>query len=161
MREPEGFSDFVVARSPALLRTARLITRDAELAQDLVQAALAKAWPRWSRVEAPEAYVRTVMVHTYLTWRRRRWHGETPTGWLPESGTDQWDAVDTRTVVKAALGALPPRQRAVIVLRYLDDLTEAQTADALGCTVGTVKSQTSKALMRLRAAGVLTEEDVR
>lgn len=161
MRDPEGFSGFVVARSPALLRTARLITGDAVLAQDLVQSALAKAWQRWSQIEAPEAYVRTAMVRTYLTWRRRRWHGETPTWQLPESGTDQWDAVDTSTVVRAALGALPPRQRAVIVLRYLDDLTEAQTADALGCTVGTVKSQTSKALTRLRVAGLLTEEDVR
>lgn len=161
MREPEGFSGFVVARSPALLRTARLITGDTELAQDLVQSALAKAWQRWSRIDAPEAYVRTAMVRTYLTWRRRRWHGEAPTEMLPESGTDQWEAVDTATVVRAALGALPPRQRAVIVLRFLDDLTEAETAEALGCTVGTVKSQASKALARLRVAGVLTEEDAR
>lgn len=161
MRDPEGFSGFVAARSPALLRTARLITGETVLAQDLVQAAFAKAWPRWSRIDSPEAYVRTAMVRTYLSWRRRRWHGETPTGQLPESGTDRWDAVDTATVVRAALGVLPPRQRAVIVLRYLDDLTEVQTADVLGCSVGTVKSQTSKALSRLRAADVLSEEDVR
>lgn len=134
MREPAGFSAFVLARSPALLRTARLITGETALAQDLVQAALMKAWPRWSRIDAPEAYVRTAMVRTYL--------------------------VDTATAVRAALAALPPRQRAVIVLRYLDDLSEAQTADALGCTVGTVKSQASKALARLRGAGLLTEEDV-
>lgn len=148
-------------RSPALLRTARLITGDAALAQDLVQAALAKAWPRWSRIDAPEAYVRTVMVRTYLTWRRRRWHGETPTAALPEAGADMWDAVDTATTVRDALAALSPRQRAVVVLRYLDDLTELQTADVLGCSVGTVKSQTSKALTRLRVSGLLTDEDVR
>lgn len=161
MREPAGFSAFVLARSPALLRTARLITGETALAQDLVQAALMKAWPRWSRIDAPEAYVRTAMVRTYLTWRRRRWHAELPTGQLPEAGADGWDAVDTATAVRAALAALPPRQRAVIVLRYLDDLSEAQTAEVLGCTVGTVKSQTSKALARLRGAGLLTEEDVR
>lgn len=161
MREPEGFSAFVLARSPALLRTARLITGDAALAQDLVQTALAKAWPRWSRINAPEAYVRTAMVRTFLTWRRRRWHGEKPSDALPEPATDEWDAVDTAMAVRAALVALAPRQRAVIVLPYLDDLTETQTAEALGCSVGTVKSQASKGLARLRAAGLLTEEDVR
>jgi RNA polymerase sigma-70 factor (sigma-E family) len=161
VREPDGFREFVASRSPALLRTARLITGDADLAHDLVQAALAQAWPRWSRVDNPEAYVRTTMVRTYLTWRRRRWHGEMPTQQLPEPADDGWSAVDTRTVVRAALASLAPRQRAVLVLRYLDDLTEVQTAEALGCSVGTVKSQTSKALARLRDAGLLTEEDVR
>lgn len=157
--EPEGFREFIVARSPALLRSAELITGDLQLAQDLVQTALAKAWPRWKRLDSPEAYVRTAMVRTYLTWRRRRWRAEAPTALLPESGAPAADH-DLRIAVSAALATLAARQRAVLVLRYLDDLTEAQTAAAMGCSVGTVKSQTSKALARLRDAGLLAQEDI-
>jgi DNA-directed RNA polymerase specialized sigma24 family protein len=113
--EPEGFREFVLARSPALLRTARLITGDDALAQDLVQSALARAWPRWARIESPEAYVRTAMVRTYPTWRRRRWHGEMPTERLPEPGGDGWEAVDLRQAVIAALGTPSPGQHAVLV----------------------------------------------
>ncbi len=131
--EPEGFRDFVAARSPALVRSAWLLTGNEASAQDLVQTALAKTWERWARVirqEAPEAYVRTVMMSTYLTWRRRRWHGELPVATMPD-GAEAHDAfadADLRASVAAALRALPRRQRAVVVLRYFDDLTEVQAA---------------------------------
>jgi RNA polymerase sigma-70 factor (sigma-E family) len=164
--EPDGFRDFVAARSPALVRSAWLMTGNEASAQDLVQTALAKTWERWARVtrqEAPEAYVRTVMMSTYLTWRRRRWHGELPVATMPDpavpDGADARDVfadADLRASVAAALRALPRRQRAVVVLRYFDDLTEAQAASTLGCSVGTVKSQSAKALARLRT-GELAE----
>ena len=154
MVEPDGFREFVVARSPALLRTGRLLTGDEAGAQDLVQAALLKAWRRWDRIErhAAEAYVRRVMISIYLTWRRRRWHQEDVVGTLPERLTpgDPFAELDLRDSVAAALAALPPRQRAVVVLRFFDDLSEADTAVVLDCAVGTVKSQTSKALANLR-----------
>ena len=153
--EPDGFRDFVVARSAALVRSAVLLTGDEALAQDLVQAALAMTWLRWPKVvrqDAPEAYVRRVMVSTYLTWNRRRWRREHSVAEVPDvnSRHDDISDADLRACVLAAVGSLPPRQRAVIVLRYFDDLTEAQTALALGCSAGTVKSQAAKALLTLR-----------
>jgi RNA polymerase sigma-70 factor (sigma-E family) len=157
VNEPRGFAEFVSARSAALLRSAWLLTGDEASAQDLVQSALAKTWARWERVErkdAPEAYVRQVMITTYLTWRRRRWHGEIAVGDIaePDEVTDAYADADLRQVVALALGELPRGQRAVLVLRYFDDMTEPQAATALGCSVGTVKSQSSKALARLRAS---------
>jgi len=158
---PEGFGAFVTERSPALVRSAWLLTGDQASAQDLVQTALAKTWVRWDRVvrqEAPEGYVRRVMVTTYLSWRRRRWHGELPTEAMPERAVegDPYGEAELRATVRAALDELPRRQRAVVVLRYFDDLTEAQTAHALGCSVGTVKSQAAKALAKLRASAHLS-----
>lgn len=160
MQEPEGFRDFVAARSAALVRSAWLLTGDEGQAQDLVQAALAKAWSRWPRIvrqDAPEAYVRRIILSTYLTWSRRRWRGELPAETLPDepSPTDAYDDVDLRHALLGALSELPPRQRAVVVLRYFDDMTEAQAAGVLGCSVGTVKSQAAKAMVRLRASRVL------
>ena len=153
------FEEFVAARSSALLRTAYLLTRDHGLAEDLLQTALTKAYLHWSRIEtSPEAYVRKVLVNTYSSWWRRKWRGETPTEELPESATQ--DRADT-TDLWEAMGRLPHRMRAVIVLRYFEDLTEAQAADLLGVSVGTVKSQTSKALAKLRIDPSLTEGDVR
>lgn len=151
----EEFRDFVAARSAALVRSATFLTGDEALAQDLVQAALAKTWLRWPRVvrqDAPEAYVRRVMVSTFLTWNRLRWRHEQPLSDMPDriSGHDDFSEADLRACVRAAIRGLPPRQRAVVVLRYLDDLTETQAASALGCSVGTVKSQTAKALTTLR-----------
>jgi RNA polymerase sigma-70 factor (sigma-E family) len=155
LSEPEGFGDFVAARSPALLRTAWLLTNDAQLAEDLLQTALARTWPKWSRLHPdgdPEAYVRRAMINTATSWRGRRWRGEHSTGSLPERPVaDEFGAVDERDELASMLGALPARQRAVLVLRYVEDRTEQQTADLLGCSVGTVKSQTSRALSRLRA----------
>jgi RNA polymerase sigma-70 factor (sigma-E family) len=156
MQEPVGFGEFVAARSPALLRAAWLLTGDETLAEDLVQTALARVWPRWDRIyrsdTSAEAYVRRVMVTTYTNWWRRKWWAEQPTARLPEPAAeaDRYAESDDRSEVRQALAVLPPRQRAVIVLRYYEDLTEAQTADLLGCSVGTVKSQASKAMAKLR-----------
>ena len=148
------FDEFVAARSRALLRTAYLLTHDHALAEDLLQTSLAKAWFAWWRIDGePEPYVRRILVNTYASWWRRRWRAETPTESLPDSqahGPDPTAQVDDRDELWQALGRLPRRQQAVIVLRYFEDLTEAQTADALGVSTGTVKSQTSKALARLR-----------
>lgn len=164
MRRPEGFEEFVAAASPRLLRTAYLLTRDAGHAEDLLQTVLAKAWRSWRRVKGdPEPYVRRIMVNTHATWWRRRWRGEEPAGELPESiGAPEQHAVDERDWLWQALGRLPSGQRAVLVLRFYEDLTEAQTADLLGCSVGTVKSQASKALAKLRLDETIrTEEGTR
>ncbi len=150
MTTPATFEDFVVARSGSLLRTAYLLTQDYHLAEDLLQTALAKAWRSWGRVEAyPEAYVRKILVNTYATWWRRRWNAEDPTADLPEDGHEH-DVRDTGYDVQLALARLPKRQRAVVVLRFFEDLSVAETARVLECSTGTVKSQTSKALTRLR-----------
>jgi RNA polymerase sigma-70 factor (sigma-E family) len=155
MDEPEGFREFVNARSKALLRSAWLLTGDWGAAEDLVQVSLAKSWPRWSKVSregTPELYVRRVMLNTYATWWRRRWRHEIPSGAVPEHAgdVDDYAQADARVLVQAALRGLPPRQRATLVLRFMDDLTEAQAAEVLGCSVGTVKSQTAKAMAHLR-----------
>jgi RNA polymerase sigma-70 factor (sigma-E family) len=143
------FDEFVAARSRALLRTAYLLTHDHALAEDLLQTALTKAWFAWRRLDGnPEPYVRRILVNTYASWWRRKWNGEHPTDELPERAADDADAEPTD--LWTAMARLPRRQRAVVVLRYFEDLTEAQTAEVLGCSVGTVKSQTSKALAKLR-----------
>ncbi|RNL79243.1 SigE family RNA polymerase sigma factor [Nocardioides marmorisolisilvae] len=155
------FDAFVAERGDALWRSAWLLTGDAHRAEDLVQTALGKCWPKFERVSANgsfEAYVRRTMFTTYTAWWRRRWNGEVATATLPESATVAAD-VDARTDLISALATLPKGQRAVVVLRYFDDLTEQQTADVLGCTIGTVKSQTARALVALRASRALTEED--
>jgi RNA polymerase sigma-70 factor (sigma-E family) len=146
----ESFDAFVLARSRKLLRTAYLLTQDHALAEDLVQTALVKAWFAWSRIDGgdPEPYVRKIIVNTYASWWRRRWNGEQPSAELPETPTPL--AAEERTDVWQALQRLPRRQRAVVVLRYYEDLTEVETARMLGCTTGTVKSQTSKAFAKLR-----------
>ncbi len=156
MANKAEFDEFVLARSPALVRTAYLLVQDEGLAEDLLQTALTKAWFAWGRIQDPEAYVRRVMVTTSASWWRRRWNRETPTETPPErephersdvvaDGQDLWDA----------LRHLPRRQRAVVVLRYLEDRTETDTADLMGCSVGTVKSQCSKALAKLRVDAAL------
>jgi RNA polymerase sigma-70 factor (sigma-E family) len=155
--EPDGFDAFVVARSPALLRFGWLLTGNRATAEDLVQAALMRTWARWGRldsVEGAEPYVRRVMVTQYATWWRRRWRAEVPTETLPDRADAPPD-LDLRESVRTALGSLPRRQRAVVVLRYVEDLSVAETARILGCTAGTVKSQTAKALGTLRRGGLL------
>jgi RNA polymerase sigma-70 factor (sigma-E family) len=157
VRDSEQFAEFVSQRSPALMRAAWLLTGDWHLAQDLVQVSLERSWPRWGRgVEHPEAYVRRVMLTTYLSWRRRRWTGEIPTADLPEEATAA-ELPDLRMALLSALATLSPRQRAVLVLRYFEDLSEQQTADALGCSVGTVKAHASRGLQQLRLTPGLAE----
>ncbi|MFI0717819.1 SigE family RNA polymerase sigma factor [Streptomyces sp. NPDC021224] len=157
-----GFEQFVAARGQRLLRVAWLLTGDAHLAEDLLQTVLAKVWPKWPRIadENPEAYVRQALVHTHASWWRRRWRGEVPHGDVPDraSAPDAYAGVDLEQALAAAVRALPVRQRAVVVLRYFEDLSVTETAEALGCSEGTVKSQASKALRTLR--GLLPEAAV-
>ncbi len=159
---PEGFEAFVSAAGNRLHTTAFLLTRDHGLAEDLVQTALARSWRAWRRVHGdPEPYVRRVLVNAFVSSRRRRWWGEQPTEVLPEAqAPDGYEAVDERLGVQALLARLPARQRAVVVLRYLEDLPEREVADLLGCSVGTVKSQASRALAALRVhEGPATSEE--
>ncbi len=156
------FDAFVAARSGALLRTAYLLTHDHALAEDLLQTSLTKAWFAWSRLDGrPEPYVRKILVNTYATWWRRKWNGEHATEDLPEqAGADQTENVAAGHDLWSAMERLPRRQRAVVVLRYFEDLTEAETAQVMGCSVGTVKSQTSKALAKLRIDPALASDDI-
>ena len=151
----DDFAEFVAARGPALWRAAWLLTGDRSLAEDLLQTALTRAWPHFGRVSRTgsfEAYVRRTLFTTYAGWRGRRWHGEVPTGALPETGrTDEVPDLD----LLRALAGLSPRQRAVVVLRYFEDLTEVQTAAALGCSIGSVKTHHSRALATLRTSPLL------
>jgi RNA polymerase sigma-70 factor (sigma-E family) len=151
-----AFDALVTLRSPALLRSAYLLTGDRHLAQDLVQSSLARAYLRWGRLrdlEAGESYVRRVMVTQAASERRRRWHGEVPTERLPETPETAAD-LDVREALRTALLRLPAGQRAVLVLRFYEDRSEAETAELLGISRGTVKSRTSRALDALRAAGL-------
>ena len=161
LAEPDGFRDFVEARSSALLRSGWLLTGDWPSAVWTRSSALAATWPRWAslrRQDAPELYVRKIMVTTFLRWRQRRWNGEIATGRLPERQTyDVCAQGDARQALRAALDRLPARQRAVVVLRYFADQTESQTAATMGCSVGAVKSHAAKALARLRDAPGLAE----
>jgi RNA polymerase sigma-70 factor (sigma-E family) len=157
MADRGGFDEFVATRSQVLLRTAYLLTGDHGQAEDLLQTALAKSWFAWGRIDgAPEPYVRRVLATTYATWWRRRWRGERPTGELPDRPAPAGSAVEDRDALWRALDQLPRRQRAVVVLRYYEDLSEAETAAALGISPGTVKSQASKALAALRGDADLT-----
>src|SRR5215475_3360327 len=148
------FRDFVTARSPALLRTAYLLGGDWATAEDLLQVALTKTYLaglRLGHIEAVEPYARRVLVNTSTSWWRRRWHGERPTEILPEgAAADQLEESLERDAMWRHVRALPNRQRAVLVLRYYEDQSEAETARLLGVSVGTVKSQTSRALATLR-----------
>ena len=145
------FSEFALARGRALQRAAYLMVGDTQLAQDLVQEALTRTYVAWPRLRDPrnaEAYCRKAITTTAISWfRRKGWNNERPTETLPE-GTGQRLAghkasIAEHDAVWRALLTLPPRQRAALVLRFYEDLTEAQTAAAMGCAVGTVKSQVS------------------
>jgi RNA polymerase sigma-70 factor (sigma-E family) len=152
MRDRPEYTAYVTDRSPRLLRTAYLLCRDWALAEDLLQTALVKAWRVWRRIEGdPDPYVYRILVNTHASWRRRRWGGEITTE-IPDQAAsdDAMSTSDDRGMLWTALGRLPPGQRAVIVLRFFEDLTEPQVAKILGCSVGTVKSQASKALDKLR-----------
>ena len=150
----EEFADLVHACWAGLYRTAYLMLGDAAEAEDLVQTALAKTYANWRRVRSLEAapgYVRTTMVNTAASWfRKKGWRNERPTEHLPDRPSPTADP-DDRSALMAALAELPPRQRAVVVLRFYEDLGVARVAEALGISEGTVKSQTSEALSKLRA----------
>jgi RNA polymerase sigma-70 factor (sigma-E family) len=155
--------EFVQTRSPVLLRSAILMTGNRHAGEDLLQSALEKAWLNWSKVaraDHPELYVRRIMLNEYLRGRRRRWQGEIATGEIDERvliDDLSFQGVEDRAGLQAALAQLPRGQRAVLVLRFFDDLSEAQTADLLGVSPGTVKSQSSKGLTKLRT--LLAPED--
>jgi RNA polymerase sigma-70 factor (sigma-E family) len=156
------FAGFVEARERALQRTAWLLTGDWALAEDLVQTALARTWPRWARIserDDPEIYVRKVMLNTWSTWRRRRWRGEEASVTMPERPApgDLATDVAARVAIGQVLGRLTDRQRTVLVLRVFDDLSEAQVALVLDCAVGTVKSTLSQALAKLRNEPMIAE----
>jgi RNA polymerase sigma-70 factor (sigma-E family) len=149
------FTEFAAARSHELIRLAYVLTGDQHAAEDLLQNALTKAAAHWSGIRgAPERYVRKIMYREQVSWWRRRVRRpETVVATVPERPSEPPSAgVDDRLVLEQALRGLPPRKRAVLVLRYLEDLPEAQVADLLGCSVGTVRSQAHKAIAQLRSA---------
>jgi RNA polymerase sigma-70 factor (sigma-E family) len=156
----ERFDAFVAARGSALWRSAWLLTGDRHLAEDLVQTALAKAWPKWKGIEDEgrfEAYVRRTLFTTYVAWWRRKWNGERPTEHPPEQPTPAVDTDLGRDLLTAMAG-LPRMQRAVVVCRWFEDLSEAETAERLGIAVGTVKSHGSRALAALRTSPHLRDQ---
>ncbi len=158
----EEFTAFAAASTPALLRSAYLLCLDRGLAEDLVQTALAKlyvAWPRLVRHGALHGYAKQVVVRAFLDERRRPWRREHPAAELPEGGADPYGAVDERDRLRRAVATLPPRQRAVVVLRVWEDLSVAETAAALGISEGAVKSQLSRAVDALRAGLARTEAE--
>jgi RNA polymerase sigma-70 factor (sigma-E family) len=153
-RDDAAFEAFVAARSHDLLRTAVLLAHDRGHAEDLLQTALLKAYRHWHRIDGddPYPYVRRILVTSAASWRRLRTTQEIVA--LPAvdpAAPDATDEVADREQMADALAALPPRMRSVLVLRYAEDLSEAATAEALGCSVATVKSQTARGLARLRA----------
>jgi RNA polymerase sigma-70 factor (sigma-E family) len=161
-----GFDEFVAARWTRLVRSAVLLGADVHAAEDVVQTALAKCHRRWARVtraDDVDAYVHRVLINTLLDSRRRRWWGETPTEVLPEAGPsvpsvdDVAGGVAESDAMRGALLRLPLGQREVVVLRFYADLTEQQTAAALGVALGTVKSRTSRALAALAADASLRD----
>ena len=148
------FDEFVVAALPGLLRFGVVLTGSRHRADDVVQTALVKTMRRWRAIEhdQPVAYVRRAMVNAHLSgWRRTRHETELPESFDLASRGDDTAAYDDQDQLARALAVLPPRQRAVIVLRYYAGFSEAEIAETLGCATGTVKSQASKALHRLRA----------
>jgi len=162
MRDIADFEEYVAVRWSACFRTAYLMTGDRGLAEDLVQTALATcyvAWPKLRARGAADAYVRKAMLNAFLSWRRRRsWGRELSTEVLPETATgDGLAHVHERARLRAALAQLPPRQRAAVVMRFYDDLGVQEVATAMGCSTGTVKSQTLEGLRKLR---VLLDEDI-
>jgi RNA polymerase sigma-70 factor (sigma-E family) len=152
VQDDESFEQFMAAALPGLLRFGHVLTGDRHRAEELVQSALVKTYRRWRslRHDQPAAYVRRAMVNTYTSWwRSARRESPMPEG-FDAAGPGAMD-LDDRDLVLRALGTLPARQRAVLVLRYYEDLSEAAIADALGCSTGTVKSTASRGLRTLRA----------
>ena len=150
-----GFVAFARRRGPHHLRTAVLLTGDWHTAEDLVQTCLAKLYRVWHRLDTgadPDSYLRRMLVNTQRSWWRARWRQEAPLEVVPDRaiGGDGQERQALADTVRRALAALPARQRAVLVLRYFEDLPEAQVAELLGCSVGTVKTHSSRGIRRLR-----------
>ena len=149
-----AFRDYVRARRQALLRTAYLLTGNLADAEDLVQSALAKIYLAWHRIEdrsAIDSYVRRAMVNTQISWWRRRRLEEFPTDEIPDQATVDYPvSTDVQESLRRAIDRLPQRMRAAVMLRYYEDMTEAEVAEVLGVSVGTVKSTVSRAVAKLR-----------
>ena len=153
-RAEQEFREFVAARAGSLFRAAYLLTGHREQAEDLLQTVLAKVARRWRHIrESPETYARRALYHEQVSaWRRASWGRETTTARVPEPVEgDHAVGVELRVALAAALGRLTARQRAVLVLRYVEDLSETEVAAVLDVTVGTVRSTAYRALARLRA----------
>lgn len=154
-----AFDAYVAERGAALLRFAYVLTGDHHLAEDLVQEALVKVYRRWSKVEhtdQPGAYVRKAILRQYLSWRRLRSSGELPTAIdadLVGSGVDHVERLADRDALRSRLAQLPRQQRAVLVLRFYEDLDDAAISELVGCSRATVRAHASKGLARLRGAG--------
>lgn len=155
------FEDYVAGRGQALVRLAFLLCADRHLAEDLTQDTLFRAHRRWKRLSAldhPDAYVRRILLNEYLSWRRRRSSTELPVGpgeQGPAAGSvveDTSDGLAARDVAWRLLATLPRRQRAVLVLRFYEDLSDQQIAEVMGCAAATVRSQAARALATLRTA---------
>lgn len=153
-RDVTAFSEFVDVSSGRLFRTAYLMVGDHQLAQDLLQEALIKTYVAWSRLRdetKAEAYTRRTIVTTSISWRRRRSFHERPVAVLPDAPVaDQADGLAAHDDLWAQIHRLPPGQRAAVTLRYCEDLSEAQAAELMGCSVGTVKRQVASGLAKLR-----------
>jgi RNA polymerase sigma-70 factor (sigma-E family) len=155
----DGFAEFARSRWGRLVRLAYSLTLDVGRAEDLVQESLAKLWAKWPQVRdgAPEAYVRQTIVNGAISASRRRWKGEEPHWDLPEPPVPraplESDAVDERDWLRRGLADLSMLQRAVVVLRYAEDMSERQVAEALGISTGSVKTHAFRGLARLRATG--------
>jgi len=161
---PEGFDGFVIAAYPHLVRLGALLVVDPHHGEDLAQTALVQTLRAWDRLHPdgdPAAYTRRVMTHLAAKAGRRRWRGEHPTELdaLPEVGRGFADEVHSAVDAQRLLATLPPHQRVVLVLRFWADLTEAQTAAELGCSLGTVKSRTARALAALRVRAPQEPDD--
>jgi RNA polymerase sigma-70 factor (sigma-E family) len=162
-RDREQFEEFMTSRWPGLVRLAFGLTGDRWLAEDLAQTALASAYASWWRVrraDDPDAYVRRILINASKSRLRRRRVNEQPAATAREAAvSDPTASVDERSALLGALQELPPRQRAVIVLRYLEDLTDAQAGALLGCSASTVRSQAARALAKLRSSEGLGPDD--
>jgi RNA polymerase sigma-70 factor (sigma-E family) len=149
-----GFRDYVSTRGRSLLRAAYLLTGNLADAEDLVQSALAKTYLAMERIEdrgALDGYVRRAMVNTHISWWRRRRLEEFPTDDIPDQAVaDHAEGASQQQVLRQAVDRLPQRMRAAVMLRYYEDMTEAEVAEALGVSLGTVKSTVSRAVAKLR-----------
>jgi RNA polymerase sigma-70 factor (sigma-E family) len=160
--DDEAFREYVTARGPALLRSALVLTGNQADAEDLLQVALAKIYRAWGRIHdraALDAYVKRVMVNTQISWWRRRRVEEYPTDEIPDQAVaDHAVGSDLQDIVRRALDRLPTRMRTAVVLRYYEDMSEPEIADALGVSLGTVKSTVSRAVAKLRIDAELAGE---